>query len=94
MICKKIKHIGPLQRNKTHVVSIYGVAGIVKTTICKTLGNELAYDYEERVCHVEFVNICKQESKLKRLLAESGDKAIAKIADKLDKCNARGSLLL
>jgi nitrogenase subunit NifH len=33
---------------------MYGVGGIGKTTMCKTLCNELSNEYEGQVCHVEF----------------------------------------
>ena len=35
------------------MVGIFGVGGSGKTTICKTLCNELSNEYEGRVCHVE-----------------------------------------
>jgi nitrogenase subunit NifH len=33
---------------------MYGVGGIGKSTMCKTLCNELSHEYEGQVCHVEF----------------------------------------
>jgi len=63
---------------KVKVVGIYGVGGIGKTTICKTLCNELSSKYEGKVCHVEFDNTC---SNSKELLQNVVLKLIGKSAD-------------
>ncbi|KAG0605542.1 hypothetical protein M758_9G067200 [Ceratodon purpureus] len=50
---KQIKGIQPSRRYKVRVIGYYGVGGVGKTTMCKVLCNELALEFEEKVCHIE-----------------------------------------
>ena len=52
-ICDKIQHIQVSNGGKVCIVGFYGVGGIGKTTICKTLCNHLCEEFEGKVSHVE-----------------------------------------
>jgi ABC-type cobalamin/Fe3+-siderophores transport system ATPase subunit len=54
VVNKNIKQIGLSTMYNVKVVGMYGVGGIGKSTVCKTLCNELSHEYEGRVCHFEF----------------------------------------
>ncbi|KAG0578028.1 hypothetical protein KC19_5G199100 [Ceratodon purpureus] len=54
MVCnEQISTIQPSGRYKVRVIGYFGVGGLGKTTMCKVLCNELALEFEDKVCHVE-----------------------------------------
>lgn len=48
-------------RDGVHVIGLYGMGGISKTTICKSMCNELFQEFSSRVCHAELQNGSKVE---------------------------------
>ncbi|KAG0558565.1 hypothetical protein KC19_10G038200 [Ceratodon purpureus] len=70
-ICEVYREqIGGIQtsgRYKVRVIGYYGVGGLGKTTMCKVLCNELALEFEDKVCHVEMAPNPSSSQKLLHL---------------------------
>lgn len=49
---EKIEKIEPAGKYGVRIFGFYGIGGIGKTTMCKTLCNELS-EFSGKVCHVE-----------------------------------------
>ncbi|KAG0606625.1 hypothetical protein M758_9G156100 [Ceratodon purpureus] len=64
---KQIKGIQPSGRYKVRVIGYYGVGGLGKSTMCKLLCNELALEFEDKVCHVEMAPEPSSSQKLLHL---------------------------
>jgi tetraacyldisaccharide-1-P 4'-kinase len=49
---EKIQETIMSSKHKVCIIGYYGIGGIGKTTMCKTLCNELS-EFEGKVCHIE-----------------------------------------
>ncbi|KAG0605506.1 hypothetical protein M758_9G064500 [Ceratodon purpureus] len=64
---EQISTIQPSGKHKIRVIGYYGVGGLGKTTMCKVLCNELALEFEDKVCHVEMAPNPSSDLKLLHL---------------------------
>ena len=73
MIREKIKHSRVSSTYGVRVVGVYGVGGIGKTTICKSMCNDLSKQYRGRVAHAELEISRPEEELLKEVLRRLTD---------------------
>lgn len=64
---EQISTIQPSGRHKVRVIGYYGVGGAGKTTMCRVLCNELALEFDDKVCHIEMASNPSSPQKMSHL---------------------------